>query len=324
MIINDFIDGFFSLNKTATKYDLNLWVVWLSLIQEPKMSKYITDLEVSLSQAEEEQLRKKEFRKINVDVTQGQGDPIYIWYKRGHKGAITRIQLTHMQDMQQGLISMAYTKIDKDLKAGTSSDPVNLWYYKGALESDVPIVDLCLTTEPHDEAPKFGLSWERLACDLTLKDMGNRVYLWVKRETTSYICAVTATDKFSDDTSYFQNGYVRMDVNTNKGAGGAHVYIWYLLTTDDRKTLRELQISFNDEEYESYEKQGYERVKVNLNKWTASDPQYLWYKNAGPQDAIKAVSLVADPASVEIYKKAGVQVIEKNIGKGAQYLCFQR
>lgn len=286
---------------------------------------YITDLQVSISSKEEEDLRKLSYSKINVDVSQGErADPVYIWYKRGNHGAITRIQLTYEEGMDQGLNATSYIKIDKDLRTEQGNYPVNLWYYKGALLSDIPIVDLCITTDPHDEASKFSFGWERMASDLTQKVMGNRVYLWVKRESSQYVCAVTATDNPSGDASLFQNGYIRMDVNTNKGAGGAHVFIWYLLTTDSRQSLTDLQLSINDQEYDDYQKKGYERVPVNLNKWTASDPQYLWFKKKGPQDVIKAISIISEPASVEIYKSAGIQVIEKNIGKGAQYLCFKR
>lgn len=284
----------------------------------------ITDLQVSTSQSEEEDLRKGNFMKINVDVSQGQKDePVYIWYKMGSQKAITRIQLTYEEGMDQGMKQISYINIDKNLRNGDGY-PVNLWYYKGDLMCDNPIVELCITTDAHDEASKFSSGWERMASDLTQKAMGQRVYLWVRRESTQYISDVTVTDNPSGDASLFQNGYIRMDKNTNKGAGGAHVYIWYLLTTDQRQAIIDLELSINDEQYTEYQKKGYERVQVNLNKWTPSAPQYLWFKKKGSQDAIKTISIISEPSSVEIYKRVGIQVIEKNIGKGAQYLCFQR
>lgn len=286
---------------------------------------YITDLQVSRSSQEEDELRNLNFIKINVDIYQGsREEPVYLWYKKGSHGAITRIQLTYEENMDQGLAQIQYIKIDKDLLTGQGSYPVNLWYYKGALNSDIPITELCITTDAHDEASKFSYGWERLAADLTQKEMGQRVYLWMRRESPPYICEVTATDTPSGDANLFQNGYIRMDVDTNKGAGGAHVFIWYLLTTDDRMSVTDLQISINDEQYDDYTRQGYKRVPVNLNKWTPSEKQYLWFKKKGPQDAIKGISMISEPASVEIYEKVGIQVIKKNIGKGAQYLCFKR
>lgn len=286
---------------------------------------YITDLQVSVSSQEEADLRKLDFIKINVDVSQGKRDPpVYIWYKTGSHGAITRIQLTYEDGMEQGLNDTSYIKVDKDLITGEGNYPVNLWYYKGALMSDIPIVDLCITTDAQDEGSKFGFGWERVAADLTQKAIGKKVYLWVKRESPQYVCAVTATDNPSEDAGLFQNGYIRMDENTNKGAGGAHVFIWYLLTPDSRQSLVDLQLSINDDQYAGYQKQGYERVPVNLNKWTPSEPQYLWFKKEGSQDAIKTISIISEPASVGIYERAGIQVIKKNIGKGAEYLCFKR
>lgn len=41
--------------------------------------------------------------------------------------------------------------------------------------------------------------WERLACDLTLKTMRARAYLWMKAKP-AYICDVTSNDSSSSDT----------------------------------------------------------------------------------------------------------------------------
>ncbi|XP_049435735.1 uncharacterized protein LOC125890889 isoform X1 [Epinephelus fuscoguttatus] len=282
--------------------------------QEPKMSSYISGVEVSLNDSQEQQLLKQGFTKIKVDVSQGVGpNRSYIWFKMGSE-AITRIQLTYMQDMQPGLISEGYNKIDKNLNPG-SGDYINLWFYRGHLKSDVPIVELSVTNNPKEEAQMFGQGFERLACDLTLKTGGNRVYLWMKREVPTYICDVTVTDNFGADADYFQKGYIRMD----RGVGGAYIFMWYLQTTDAQQALKDLQISTKEEEYQRFKSQHYDLVSVKLSDESAANSTYLWYKR---DDRIRDLAMILDSAAVVLYEEAGVKVIDKNLGKGVAFLCF--
>lgn len=56
------------------------------------MGKYITELQVSLDEAEEACLSSQGFSKIDVDLNKGaEGKYIYLWYKK-------RQQLTNHQD----------------------------------------------------------------------------------------------------------------------------------------------------------------------------------------------------------------------------------
>ncbi|XP_034547578.1 uncharacterized protein LOC117818694 [Notolabrus celidotus] len=287
------------------------------------MSQYVSELAVSLNPADEDQLTQKHFKKISVDLNQGDGENrVFIWYKRGSK-SITRIQLTYMEDMQHGLNTANYTKIEKNLNPDNGGDPINLWSFQGSLLSDVPIVEIDVTADPHDEASKFSSGWERMACDLTRVSTGKRVYLWMKRERPTYICEVQSTDSFVNDTSLLLNGFIRMDENTNRGTGGAYVYLWYRHTTGYKEAIRDLQVSLNNEEYDSFEKKGYERVKVNLNKGSGEHPAYLWFKKEG-SDPIQTLSVIIDPNAVALYEAAKVQVIKKNVAQSFEYLCFYR
>ena len=131
------------------------------------------------------------------------------------------------------------------------------------------------------------------------------------------------TDQTHDN---YKKGYIRVDEDTNRDAGGTYVFIWYRQTTDPKRALTDLNISTNDLEYQSLQQQGYTSVSVNLNEGTGGNQVYLWYKKDGVTKPIQAMSLLLNPAAVAVYEKAGVSVIERNINTGTygntEYLCF--
>ncbi|XP_031151322.1 uncharacterized protein LOC116046982 [Sander lucioperca] len=265
------------------------------------------------------------FKKINVNLNQGAGgNAIYLWYKNGSP-AITKLQVTYNHDMAAGFQKAGYTQISNDLNVTGVGDPTYLWYFKGSGDYDTPIVDIDVTTDPEKEAVKFSTGWETLACDLNNNAGGNWVYVWVKREKQTYICAVSATNTFSSNDDYLTAGYIRLDEDTNTGAVGCYVFIWYQQTTDPKRALTDLKISTNDKEYQPLKQQDYTRVVVNLNKGTGGNKVYLWYKKGGVKP-IKAITLLINPSAVSEYKNAGATVIEKNLSKGIKsqmkYLCF--
>lgn len=287
------------------------------------MSKYITDLEVSTNVAEAEILIKRGFEKIPHDLAQDTADyPIYLWCKKGDRDAITRIQLTYMAEMESGLITMKYTKLDHDINGGNRYS-VNLWYFRGTTEADVPIVDLQVTTNPSDEAKKFSDGWERLACDLAATDQDTKLYLWMKREKTTFIREITATDDYSRDLSLFQAGYIRMDLLVNKGKEGAPVFIWYLPTTDSSKVVKNIKVSTNRREEDEYQKQDYIQVDLDLNKWCWWNREYLWYTKTGPKYLVKVMTMIP-PSSASLYVSEAAMLIKKRLGTSEYFLCFHR
>lgn len=289
------------------------------------MSQYITDLQVSLNEGEENVLRVQGFTKIDVDLNKGAGaDDIYLWYKKGLGSPVTRIQLTFIDKMIHGLNTSRYKKINKDLNAGAGGDYIYLWFYHGSSAYDIPIVDLAVTTEAAEEAQKFNLGWEKLACDLNRKAGGKWIYLWVKRKEPTYICDITATDGFGSDAEKFDNGFIRVDEDTRRDAGGHYVFIWYRLTTNATNAIKDLQVSTNHDEYNLRQNQNYQLVNMNLNQGSGDDPVYLWYRK--DDCSIKTVSLVLNMNALEQYHEAGVRVIKKplNIGGATEYLCLHR
>ncbi|MCQ7550950.1 hypothetical protein NP176_22855, partial [Salmonella enterica] len=294
----------------------------------PTMAKYISHLEVSTDDAEEQMLQSQGFKKINVDLNKGAGGKsIHLWYKKGScPSSVTKVQLTFNNDMAVGLIDAGYRKIPKDLNAGAGGDPIYLWYFNGSGEYDTPIVDIDVTTTAESEALKFGLGWERLACDLNRRAKGDWIHIWVKREKQTYICDVAATDSFGADADYFKAGYIRVDEDTNRGAGRAFGFIWYRQTTNPERALTHLQISTTDDEYQEFQQQNYQSVSVDLNEGTGGHQVYLWYKKEGCNNPIKAITLLLHTTAVAAYEKAGVTVIQRDLNTGnngiLEYLCL--
>ncbi|KAM9738176.1 uncharacterized protein ACNS7B_013607 [Menidia menidia] len=291
------------------------------------MTNRITDIKVSLNEAEEDQLRKEGFLQnpVNLNKRAG-GDKIYLWYSTGSGSPITRIQISYSVDMSASLERAGYIKVDKDLNAGTGGDAIYLWYYKGSSEYDIPIVDLFVSSEPQEESQLFLFSWERLACNLNRRSSGLRIYLWVRKEKTAYISDITATADFQGDDELIKSGYVRLDENTNRGAGGKRVFIWYRQTTDSNRALTDLQISTSRHESEELARKHYKQVDQDLNEGAGGVKVFLWFKKQAGSDPIKTATLVIGRIYVLPYERAGVQAIEKSLNSGndgAQvYLCF--
>lgn len=289
---------------------------------------YITHLDVSLSANEEQHFQAQGYLKINVDLNKGAGgNNIYIWYKKeGGAPPITRLQVTFNDDMAVGLINAQYKKIDKNLNAGAGGDHIYLWYFGGQTEYDTPIVDINVTTDAEEESQKFISGWERLACNLNRGNAGNRIHAWVKREKKTYICDVNATASYGSDKGLLQAGYIRVDEDTNKGAGGAFVFIWYRQTTDSTRALKDLQISTTNDQYQQLQQQNYTSISVNLNEGTDGDPVFLWFKKDGFKQ-IKAITILVNSAAVEAYERV-VNVIKRNLNTGndgvTEYLCYHQ
>ncbi|KAJ4920980.1 hypothetical protein JOQ06_022419 [Pogonophryne albipinna] len=282
---------------------------------EPTMSTYISELQVSLNEAEQLNLAANGYRIVDGNLNEGAGgNAIRLWYKYGSE-PITNVQVSFNDEMADGLIKAGYKKIYKDLNAGAVGSKLYLWYSKGSGEFDTPIVDISVTTDATNEGEKFASGWERVACDLNREAGGKWIHLWLKREKKTYICDVIATDSFGADKDHFQDGYIRVDEDTNRGAGGANVFIWFRQTTDPKKALKDLQVSINADQYLSYQQQNYHPVVVDLNKGTSGNKVILWYKKEG-SSPIKAIGLLLNNVASKDYQEAGINVILKNLNEG--------
>ncbi|XP_063748447.1 uncharacterized protein LOC134870298 [Eleginops maclovinus] len=290
------------------------------------MADYITELQVSIDEAEEQMLQAQGFQKNPVDLNKGAGgNCIHLWYKRG-SCPITKVQVSFNSEMADGLTKAGYHQIHKSLNVGAGGSHLYLWYFQGSGEFDTPIVDIDVTADAEREAAKFQFGWERVTCDLNRQTRGNWIHFWLKREKPMYISDVTATDSFGSDADYLKNGYIRLDENTNRGAGGSNVFIWYRQTTDPKKAVKQLEVSTTDTEYQEYQQQKYKSVSVNLNEGTRGHPVYLWYKKEGNHNPIKTLALLLNTGLITEYEKSGVSVIKRNLNHGnngwLEHLCF--
>ncbi|KAK9963853.1 hypothetical protein ABG768_007014 [Culter alburnus] len=278
----------------------------------------ITKLDVSTSQEEEQILGAQGYHLINVNLNEGaRGNQVLLWFKKesGNR-PVTRIEFSFIDRMKSGLADAGYEVVNRDLNAGVAGDYIFLWYFYGSTEYDIPIVDLTVSKDANEEPVLLKDGWEKLGCDLNRNAGGNFIYLWVKREKTSYIQEIAATVDFSSDKHMFELGFTRVCEDTNRGAGGQnYVFLWYRRTTDKKKALTALDVSTSLQEESKLQKEGYKKLSVDLNKGTGGNVVYLWYKTEGDQ-SIQAMALLINSKAYSEYKKAGINFIEKNLNEG--------
>ncbi|CAN9499578.1 unnamed protein product [Ophioblennius macclurei] len=287
---------------------------------------HITDIAISLDKTEESQLTVQNFTKDETDLNEGAGGKkIYLWYKEETVGEpITRIQFSYCPDMEKGLYRAGYQKIEKDLNAGAGGDKIYLWFYKGTKKVDVPIKGLHISTDANDEAQKMKLGWERLTCDLNRKTVSNWIYLWVKRERPMFISDIVATSDWSNDQGLLEKGYTRMDENTNKSTTEKQIFLWYRNTLNKEDTVRELQVSTNDDMYANFKARGFQLLDLDLNMGTRNNNKaFLWLKKSG-SDPIRGIAMIRKVA-VDSYEAAGANNMPLIDGdKGIFSLCYYR
>ncbi len=281
----------------------------------------ITKLNVSTTKDEEEILGAQGYQLINNDLNLNEGtdqNRVFLWYKKecGLK-PVTRIQFSFNDDMKSGLADAAYELVDRNLNAGAGGDPIFLWYFYGSTESDIPITNLEISKDAKEEPALLKDGWERLGCDLN-RNAGRCkfIYLWVKREKPSYICEITATVDFSSDKQKFDLGFTRVDEDTNRGAVGDKVFLWYRRSTDKSKALTALNVSINFQENVRLQNEDFKKLSVNLNSGTSGKDVYAWYLNKGCEAQIKNIVLLVNSDAWTVYQKAGVSFVDKNLNEG--------
>lgn len=287
----------------------------------------ITKLGVSTSKDDEEILGAQGYQLINVDLGTCK-NRIFLWYKKecGMR-PVTRIQFSFLDEMSKGLDSAGYEKIDKNLNAVPGGKPINMWYFYGNTEFDIPITNLEVSKDAKEEPALLLDGWERLGCELNRGAVKNLIYLWVKREKPSYISEITASSEFTSDKQKFDLGFTRVDEDTNRGAGGNYVYLWYRRTTDKSKALTALNVSTDFQENVRIQNEGFKKVSVNLNAGTTGNDVYAWHLNEGCESQIKAMVLLINSDACAVYQKAGVNFVNKNLNEGNKgqemYIAYQ-
>lgn len=291
---------------------------------------YITEIQVSISSADESHYEASGFTKINMNLNTGAGgNNIFLWVKKGQRGqAITRVQVTFNENMEVALKKASYTKIEKNLNEGTTGGPIYMWFSRATGEYDVPVIDFNVTKSANSEANLLtaGGVWEEVSCNLNLGNGGEYVYAWMKREQPIFICDVNASNGYDSDQQLLSDGFTRVDVNTNMEAtGGDEVFIWYRKTTDFSKSLSDLSISTNPQQEKEANDDGFEKVDVDLNENTSGGAVYLWSKKETGVKSVRALVLLQNMTGVATYQRYGVKVIKRNLNEGNRgakiYLC---
>ncbi|KAK9531094.1 hypothetical protein VZT92_010542 [Zoarces viviparus] len=253
-------------------------------MQLTTMTTYISHLDVHHHDADEKKLQSGGFRKLNVDLNKGAGGKSsFLWYKTGSRSAaITKIQLTFNAQMSVGLIKAGYTKIPRPICHVPGADPIYIWFFQGSTEYDIPIVDLCITDNPANEALLFREGWERVSCDLNRKAGGDWVYFWVKRELQTYICDVAITDSPTSDEKYLRDGYIRLDEDAHMGleatssSSGIPMYLWYK-KEGSNTPIKTIILLLNIDSVPVFEKAGVTVIKKSLNAGIKGRTEYLCF-----------------------------------------------
>ncbi|KAK9963819.1 hypothetical protein ABG768_006988 [Culter alburnus] len=279
----------------------------------------ITKLEISNSKDDEITFGAQGYKLVNVNLNEGTGgNQVLLWYKKEcGKRPVTRIEFSFTDRMKSGLADAGYTLVDKNLNAGVpNADYISLWYFYGSTKYDMPIVDLEVTIDANEEPALLKDGWERLGCDLNRNAGGNFIYLWVKREKTSYIHEITATVDFTSDKNMFNMGYTRAGEDTNRGAGGKYVFLWYRRTTEEKQALTALDVSTSLQEESKLQKEEYKKISINLNNGTCGKDVFLWHKKEGCESQIQAIALLINSKACSEYQKAGCNFINRNLNEG--------
>ncbi|XP_067266312.1 uncharacterized protein [Chanodichthys erythropterus] len=187
---------------------------------------------------------------------------------------ITKLDVSTCKDEEQKFSAQGYQFINVNLNQGAGGNQIFLWFKKECGNRPVTRIEFSLNA-----AMKPGLA-----------DAGYEsrtiIYLWVKREKTSYIQEIAATVDFTSDKHMFELGYTRVCEDTNRNAGGNYVFIWYRRTTDKSKALTDLNISTSHEEESKLQNKGYKKISVDLNTGTKGKYVYPWYKKEPSQHSM--------------------------------------
>ncbi|XP_037387459.1 uncharacterized protein LOC119261812 [Pygocentrus nattereri] len=274
----------------------------------------INEIQISVSEEEEIQLNNDGFTRVDGNLNSGTTGPdVFLWYKKGGNNPVTRIQSSYRIEMNEGLTASGFTSVDKNIN--TTGHPIKLFYKSDPIAQDFWIVDLKVTTRQREQAALFlsGI-WERLGCNLNRNNGGDPVYIWVRRREKTYICDITATVGFNSDIHLFNEGYIRMDEDTNQGGPDrAAVFIWYRRSNDYTQGITGFQVSVNDEE-----KVGFTKVDTDLNFGTTENRVYLWYNRehpAGGHAVQQFLVLVGDDARMA-FQRRDIGVLKVNLNHG--------
>ncbi|KAI4797087.1 hypothetical protein KUCAC02_026534 [Chaenocephalus aceratus] len=114
-----------------------------------------------------------------------------------------------------------------------------------------------------------------------------------KHITKTYITELQVSLNSAEEQSYQSEGFDKINVNLNKGAGGNTVYLWYKYGS---VPITKVQVSFSEDMAKGLIEAGYRQVCKGLNAGAGGSDLYLWYfKGTGEFDTpIVEITATAD------------------------------
>ena len=92
----------------------------------------ITDISVSLNEAQEAELQKNGYTKVDEDLNKGAtGDPVYLWYMRSQNPAISFLTMLVGYEALRVYINDTICKVvGKNLNNSNDGDPLYIAYHQ--------------------------------------------------------------------------------------------------------------------------------------------------------------------------------------------------
>ncbi len=101
---------------------------------------------------------------------------------------------------------------------------------------------------------------------------------------TTYISDLDVSLDEAKEQYLQSQGFKKINVDLNKGAGGKYIYIWYKKESCPAP-ISKVQFTFNDEMAAGLTDAGYKKIEKDLNADAGGDVVYLWYfRGSGEYD----------------------------------------
>ncbi|KAM9339584.1 uncharacterized protein ABDE67_017228 [Symphorus nematophorus] len=91
---------------------------------------------------------------------------------------------------------------------------------------------------------------------------------------SNYITHLGVSLNEADEQMLQSQGFMKIDADLNKGAGGKYIYLWY---KHGSAAITRLQVTFNEEMAGGLITAGYTKIPKDLNSGAGGDDIYLWY-----------------------------------------------
>lgn len=105
-----------------------------------------------------------------------------------------------------------------------------------------------------------------------------------------YISQLAVSINSVEEQSLRNRGFMQVNVNLNKGAGGKDIYLWY---KKGSSAITRLQLTFNDDMITGLRNAGYTQISKDLNAGAGGNEIYLWYFQGSGEYDIPIVDITA-------------------------------